>query len=165
MKVIENQAQKVHSMRVIAVNVMEFEVDDGDDSYIVNLEDKNCLCNKWRITRIPRRHALACIVKRKLDFAPYVHEAYYVSSYAKTCAPTFHGMLGHRNMPGRPTKNKRKLEFDEGSDGKKKKKSFVERDFKQNKCGNYGGLDHYKKTCKNPPKSNEASTSTTPVKR
>ena len=43
MKVIENQAQKVHSMRVIAVNVMKFEV---DDSYIVNLEDKNCLCNK-----------------------------------------------------------------------------------------------------------------------
>ena len=45
-KVIENQAQKVHSMRVITVNVMEFEVDDDDDSYVVNLEDKNCLCNK-----------------------------------------------------------------------------------------------------------------------
>ena len=59
MKVIENQAQKVHSMRVIAVNVMEFEVDDGDDSYVVNLEDKICLCSKWRLTGIPCRHALA----------------------------------------------------------------------------------------------------------
>ncbi|XP_057520788.1 uncharacterized protein LOC130801045 [Amaranthus tricolor] len=152
MKFVENQAQNVHSMRDIAVNVMEFKVDEG----------------------------MHCVVKRKLDFAPYVHEAYYVSTYAKTYAPTFHGMPGHRhwptsqldkplpppfrNMPGRPTKNKRKSEFDEGRDGKKKK-NFVERDFKQNKCGNCGGLDHYKKTCKNPPKSNEASTSAAPVKR
>ena len=52
--------------------------------------------------------------------------------------------LPFRNMPGRPTKNKRKPEFDEGRDGKKNK-NFVERDFKQNKCGN----GHYKKTCKN----------------
>ena len=123
MKVIENQAQKVHSMRVIAVNVMKFKVDNGNDSYVVNLEDKNCLCNRWRLTGIPCRHALACIVKRKLDFAPYVHEAYYVSTYAKTYAPTFHGMPGHRhwptsqldkplppsfrNMPGKHTKNKK----------------------------------------------------------
>ena len=98
-KVIENQAQKFHSMRVIAVNVMEFEVDDGDDSYLVNLEEKDCLFNKWRLTGIPRRHTLACIVKRKLDFAPYVHEAYYVSTYLKTYAPTFHGMSGHRHWP------------------------------------------------------------------
>ncbi|XP_057540692.1 uncharacterized protein LOC130818544 isoform X1 [Amaranthus tricolor] len=69
-----------------------------------------------------------------------------------------------RNMPERPTKNKRKPEFVEGRDGMKKNKNFVERDFKQNKCGNCGGLDHYKKTCKNPSKSNEASTSAAPVK-
>ena len=69
-----------------------------------------------------------------------------------------------RNMPGRPTKNKQKPEFDEGRDGKKKK-NFVERDFKQNKCGNCGGLGHYKKTCRNTTKSNEASTSAAPVKR
>ena len=43
-------------------------------------------------------------------------------------------------------KNKRKPEFDEGRDGKKKNKNFVERDFKQNKCGNCGELGHYKKT-------------------
>ncbi|CAO2815955.1 unnamed protein product [Amaranthus hypochondriacus] len=86
MKVIEDEAQKVHSMRVIVVNVMEFEVDDGDDSYVVNIEDKNCLCNKWRFTGIPCRRVLACTVKRKLDFAPYVHEAYYVSTYANLCS-------------------------------------------------------------------------------
>ena len=55
------------------------------------------------------------------------------------------------------------FEFDEGRDGKKK--NFVERDFKQNKCGNCGGLGDYKKTCKNLAKLNEASTSATPVKR
>ena len=76
--------------------------------------------------------------QRKLDFAPYVHEAYYVSTYAKTYALTFHGVPGHkhwsasqldkhlpphfRNMPERVTKNKRKPMFDEGRDGKKKNK-------------------------------------------
>ena len=59
-------------------------------------------------------------------------------------------LLPFRNMPGRPTKNKRKPEFDEGRDGKKKSKNFVERDFKQYKCGNCRGFDHYKKTYKNP---------------
>ena len=68
-------------------------------------------------------------------------------------------------MPGRPTKNKWKPKFDEGRDRKKKKKNFVERDFKQNKCRNYGELGHYKKNCKNPTKSNEASTSATPLER
>ena len=67
-KVIENQAQKFHSMRVIAVNVMEFEVDDGDDSYVVNLEDKNCLCNKWRLTGTPCRHALCS--EKEIRFCP-----------------------------------------------------------------------------------------------
>ena len=70
-----------------------------------------------------------------------------------------------RNMPGRPIKNKRKPKFDEGRDGMKKNKNFVERDFKQNKCENCGELGHYKKTCKNPAKSNETSTSAAPVKR
>ena len=86
-----------------------------------------------------------------------------MSTYAKTYAPTFHGMPSHRhwptsqfhkplpppfrNMLGRPTKNKQKLEFDEGRDAKnkkkkkkKKKKKFVERHSSKTSVRNVEGL-------------------------
>ena len=42
---------------------------------------------------------MACIVKRKLDFSPYVHKAYYVGTNAKTYCSTFHGMPSHKHWP------------------------------------------------------------------
>ena len=36
--------------------------------------------------------------EKDIGFAPYVHEAYYVISYAKPYAPTFHGMPGHKKQ-------------------------------------------------------------------
>ncbi|XP_057529748.1 uncharacterized protein LOC130808285 [Amaranthus tricolor] len=140
-------------------------MDEDDETYVVNLQTMKCTCYKWNLLGIPCTHAMACNSRRKLDFVPYVKEAYYVSTYVRTCSPIFHGMPGHkqwtssklarplpppfRNMPGRPSKKKRKPEADEGRDGKKKKESLVSRG-KKNKCANCGNFGHYKKTCKNP---------------
>ena len=106
---------------------------------------------------------MACIVIRKLDASEFVHEAYLVQTYAKTYAPKFYGMPGHkmwptttlakplsppfRKMPGRRKMRKRKEETDEGKGGKKPVTAV--REFKQRRCGNCGDLGHYKKGCKN----------------
>ena len=164
-KMIQNLSRNVMGLRVIPVDVYEFEVDEDDETYVVNLQTMKCTCYKWNLLGIPCTHAMACISRRKLDFVPYVKEAYYVSTYVRTCSPIFHGMPGHkqwtssklarplpppfRNMPGRPSKKKRKPEADKGRDGKKKKEGLVSRG-KKNKCANCGNFGHYKKTCKNP---------------
>ena len=165
-KMIESNAKNIYGLRVIPVDVFEFEVDDDEESYVVNLTNKTCHCGSWTLIGIPCKHAMACIVLRKLDANGFVHEAYHIETYAKTYGPKFHGMPGHkmwptttlakplpppfRKMPGRPNKRKRKKEADEGKGGKKP--TCAVREFKQRRCGNCGNVGHNKKRCKNPPK-------------
>lgn len=46
--------------------MFELEVDDGEESYVVNLTNKNCDCGRWNLIGIPCKHAMASIVNRKL---------------------------------------------------------------------------------------------------
>ncbi|XP_057515640.1 uncharacterized protein LOC130797170 [Amaranthus tricolor] len=162
-KIIEKNAKEIYGLRVIPVDVYEFEVDDIEDCYVVNLANRTCHCGSWQLIGIPCKHAVACIVLRKLDAKDFVHEAYLIETYRKTYSPKFYGMPGHkmwptttlakllpppyRKMPGRPNKRKRKKEVGEGKGGKK---AITE--FKQRRCGNCGEVGHYKKGCKNQPK-------------
>ena len=57
------------------MDVYEFEVDDIEDFYLVNLANRTCHCGSWDLIGIPCKHAVACIVLRKLDAKDFVHEA------------------------------------------------------------------------------------------
>ncbi|XP_057523892.1 uncharacterized protein LOC130803708 [Amaranthus tricolor] len=165
-KIIEKNAKEIYGLRVIPVDVYEFEVDDIEDCYVENLANRTCHCGSWDLIGIPCKHAVACIVLRKLDAKDFVHEAYLVETYRKTYSLKFYGMPGHkmwptttlakplpppyRKMPGRPNKRKRKKEVGEGKGGKKAACAIKE--FKQRRCGNCGEVGHYKKGCKNQPK-------------
>ena len=98
-KMIEKNAKDIYGLRVIPVDVLDFEVDDDDESYVVDLTNKTCHCGSWKLIGIPYKHAMACIVLRKLDANQFVHEAYHVETYAKTHGPKFHGMPGHKCGP------------------------------------------------------------------
>lgn len=76
-KLIEKNAKDIYGLRVIPVDVFEFEVDDDEASYIVNLTNKTCHCGSWTLLGIPCKHAMACIVLRKLEAHQFVHEAYH----------------------------------------------------------------------------------------
>ncbi|XP_021747874.1 uncharacterized protein LOC110713735 [Chenopodium quinoa] len=118
--------QQVSNMRVTQADLMEFEVDDLEDTYVVNLQTKACSCNRLTLMGIPCWHALACIQLRRLDIEQFIHPAYHVETYTKTYAPTFKAMPGHqkwevtpyprplppahRNLLGRPSSKKRKKE-------------------------------------------------------
>ncbi|XP_021856243.2 uncharacterized protein [Spinacia oleracea] len=163
-KMIDRASDEVSKCDVTQADVHEFEVDhiSTGESYVVNLVEKRCGCYRWELMGIPCYHALACIVKQRLNVEDFVHQAYHVSTYARTYAPAFHPMPGKhqwptvnlaqplpppfRKMPGRPKGNKRIKEKGEGEE-----RELVIRTKKANKCGNCGGTGHFKKTCKNPP--------------
>ncbi|XP_021773380.1 uncharacterized protein LOC110737328 [Chenopodium quinoa] len=142
------------------VDLHEFEVDNEDDTYVVNSQTKECGCFRWSLLGIPCWHALACIVKRRLLYEEFVHPTYHVSTYIAAYAPIFKVMPGfrqwevqplakplpphYREMPRRPSKKKRVKE-----PGKDKERELVKREKKNNKCSNCDGLRHYKTKCQN----------------
>lgn len=158
-KMIENGLLKVSSMGVNQADLYEFEVDDENDTYAVNLQSKVCGCFRWSLLGIPCWHALACIVKRRLPHEEFVHPAYHVSTYAATYAPIFRAMPGYKQwdvqplpqplpppyriMPRRHSKKRRVKEV-----GEDKEKQLVKRAKRSNKCSNCGGLGHYNKVPK-----------------
>lgn len=163
-KMIHNGLLQVSKMKINQAGLHEFEVDDDGDTFVVNLKNKVCGCYRWSLMGIPCWHALACIVKRRLQYEEFVHVAYHVSTYAATYSPAFKAMPGHtqwdttpqphplpppyRKMPGRPSKRKRVKE-----PGEDKEKKLVKRAKKNNRCSRCGGLGHYKPKCQNVPLS------------
>ncbi|KAL2922162.1 Interferon type B [Bienertia sinuspersici] len=57
---------QVFNMIVSQANLYEFEVDDIEDTFVVNLKSKVCSCSRWTLMGIPFRHALACIQNRRI---------------------------------------------------------------------------------------------------
>lgn len=77
-------------------DLIEFEVDDLEDTYVVNLENKACSCNRWTLMGIPCWHGLACIQLRRLDIENFIHPTYHVETYTKEYAPSLKAMPGHQ---------------------------------------------------------------------
>ncbi|XP_021773254.1 uncharacterized protein LOC110737189 [Chenopodium quinoa] len=162
LKMVHKGLQQVSSMRVSQADLMGFEVDDSEDTYVVNLETKACSCNRWTLMGFPCWHTLACIQLRRLDIENFIHPAYHVETYTKAYAPTFKAMSVHQQwevtpyprplphvhkiLPGKPSSKKRKNEA-----GEDKERKNVKREKVQNKCSNCGGLGHYKNKCPSPP--------------
>ncbi|XP_021726825.1 uncharacterized protein LOC110693949 [Chenopodium quinoa] len=148
LKMVHRGLQQVSNMRVSQADLMEFEVDDSGDTYVVNLENKACSCNRWTLMGIPCWHALACIQLRRLDIENFIHPAYHVETYTKWEVTPYPRPLppAHRNLPGRPSHKKRKKEA-----GEDKERKNVKREKVQNKCSNCGGLGHYKNKYPSPP--------------
>ena len=62
----------------------KFEVKNGLQSFIVDLEKRICTCRKWDITGIPCYHAILCIFFNREAAEKYTNDCYKVSTY-KAC--------------------------------------------------------------------------------
>uniref|UniRef100_A0A803KM68 SWIM-type domain-containing protein n=1 Tax=Chenopodium quinoa TaxID=63459 RepID=A0A803KM68_CHEQI len=102
LKMVHKGLQQVSSMRVSQADLMGFEVDDSEDTYVVNLETKACSCNRWTLMGFPCWHTLACIQLRRLDIENFIHPAYHVETYTKAYAPTFKAMSVHQQWEVTP---------------------------------------------------------------
>ena len=117
------------------VGRMKFEVKNGPESFIVDLEEKKCSCRKWDIVSIPCCHAISYIFFNREDAEKYVNACYkrttYIDCYELIIEPingqNMWGPSGlppvqppiKRGPPGRP-KKKRALEPDEPRSHRKK---------------------------------------------
>ena len=62
----------------------KFEVKNGLQNFIVDLEKRTCTCRKWDITGIPCCHAISCIFFNREATEKYTNDCYKVSTY-KAC--------------------------------------------------------------------------------
>ena len=54
----------------------KFEVKNGQESFIVNLEEKKCSCRKWDIIGIPCCHSISYIFFNRKDAEKHVNACY-----------------------------------------------------------------------------------------
>lgn len=161
LRMIERGLKEATQLRLRQADVYEFEVDDEEYTFVVDLEEHSCTCGRWKLMGIPCWHALACIQVRRLNYEDYVHKAYYVDTYKASYAPRVKAMPGHqqwvhtdypkpspppyRVMPGRPSNNKRRKEVGEDQERQEAKKAK-----RQQHCLRCGAVGHYQKKCNKP---------------
>ena len=75
----------------------QLEVKSGLQSFIVDMEKRNCSCRKWNTTDIPCAHAISCIFFDRQDDEQYVHKCFHVSIY-KACYEPVIAPINGQNM-------------------------------------------------------------------
>nr|POF21006.1 hypothetical protein CFP56_59200 [Quercus suber] len=135
----------------------KFEVKNGLQSFIVDLEKRTCTCRKWDITGIPCCHAISCIFFNREAAEKYTNDCYKVSTYKACYEPIIDPINGQnmwtptglppvqppikRRPPGRP-KKKRAREPNEPRRGHSKGLGIAKR------CKSCGKIGHNKRSCK-----------------
>ena len=75
----------------------QFEVENGLQSFTVDIEKKHCSCRKWDTTGMPCAHAISCIFFNRQEAEQYVHRCFHVSIY-KTCYEPVIAPINGQNM-------------------------------------------------------------------
>ena len=146
--------ESAQHMKVSPIAVYQFEVHDGKQNGIVDLENRTCSCREFDLDQIPCAHALAAIKYRGLHYttftSPYYSTAYLLSAYSGEIHP-----VGHqgdwlvpadvantivlppvaRRPPGRP---------------KKQRIPSIGEEVVRRRCRNCWRHGHNSQTCKNP---------------
>ena len=52
----------------------KFQVSDGEDSLVFDLNGRTCSCNAWELSKIPSNHSISAIGFMKLDPMLFVNE-------------------------------------------------------------------------------------------
>ncbi|XP_075109204.1 uncharacterized protein LOC142180993 [Nicotiana tabacum] len=159
-KELEDNSTLSQKLRVRASTDHIHTVLDGVKRYIVCLENKKCSCGQFHLDELPCAHALATLRHRNETYENYCSPYYTRKSLLLTYEMPVNPLpdegkwdvpqhildevvkppAGDKRQPGRPHKERYKT-FDEI----KSKKYKVS-------CGNCGGEEHNKRTCKNAPK-------------
>ncbi|KAK4422947.1 hypothetical protein Salat_1877300, partial [Sesamum alatum] len=151
--------EEAKNCRLLTASEFEFQVNDKNIPYVVNLQERTCDCRVWDVSGIPCKHVALAIEHKRNNIELYTDPSFHKSMYMKAYSQKIHGIPDStfwpssnvyptsilppsiKRMPGRPKKHKRR-EVGEGS-GVRKPSAL-----KCSKCGHTG---HNKRTCGGPP--------------
>ncbi|XP_043721114.1 uncharacterized protein LOC122668641 [Telopea speciosissima] len=135
----------------------EFEVQDGLNSYVVNLRNKSCECGVWVATRLPCKHVGLTSNWTRVGVLDYCHSYLNTKRNLMANGEMIHPLSDVKHLPdtallppilkrsiGRLSKN-RKREADEPPKQDNKRKSSS---IRCDRCKEYG---HNRRTCKGGP--------------
>ncbi|GKU94372.1 hypothetical protein SLEP1_g7874 [Rubroshorea leprosula] len=92
---IEQHRAAMSGCYMLPKALVEYEIKERNDSFLVNVCDHTCTCRVWQLNGIPCRHAMLSIQHREENFEDYVHPRYkrqaYINTY-KHCIIPLDGM-------------------------------------------------------------------------
>ncbi|GKV38096.1 hypothetical protein SLEP1_g46042 [Rubroshorea leprosula] len=92
---IEEHRAAMSRCYMLSRALVEYEIKERNDSFVVNVRDHTCTCRVWQLNGIPCRHAMLAIQHREENFEDYVHPCYkrqaYINTY-KHCIIPLDGM-------------------------------------------------------------------------
>ncbi|KAL0323663.1 UNVERIFIED_CONTAM: hypothetical protein Scaly_2333400 [Sesamum calycinum] len=155
LNLVKEESRKCH---LLVAGDYEFEVQDENINYIVNLRERTCNCRVWDISGIPCRHAALGISHRKEDLDSYCDSRFFKENYMKAYKYSIHPVPDQtfwphgvdvtptllppiiKRMPGRPKKSRRK---EQGEEPNAIRRSNMV------KCKVCNELGHNRRTCPN----------------
>ncbi|KAL3725982.1 hypothetical protein ACJRO7_030946 [Eucalyptus globulus] len=153
-----------------------FEVEVNDDTFMVDLNNKTCICRQWDILGIPCNHAISCINFMKCNLNDFVADCFKKTVYEgcyQFALPTLNGKKmwpatseepllppPFRKLPGRPKKDRKRSNGEKKKDEKSKRvrkprvtntdPTKISKSGITMKCSNCHGTGHNKATCPQP---------------
>ncbi|KAL4563609.1 hypothetical protein LXL04_027654 [Taraxacum kok-saghyz] len=96
---LEKFKLKQRFWQVYASGYEQFEVKNGYDGYVVNLNNRTCGCRAWQLTGIPCVHGVAAISYLNRNHEEYVAEWFTTAMFAKSYMYTIKPLNGSEMWP------------------------------------------------------------------
>ena len=143
----------------------------GDHTHGVNLLQRSCTCQKWKLYKIPCSHVIAVCIRYQRDAEQYIDPCYSVDALFRSYAPIFPALKDRLSWPdpeetrrvlpnprlirakGRPVSTRIRNEMDEG--GNRPRTTPWKEGGRKVQCGLCDQEGHNRRTC---PKRNEVPT-------
>ena len=170
-----------HRVTRLSVQQQSYQVDTphnpgsaghGDHTHGVNLLQRSCTCQKWKLYKIPCSHVIAVCIRYQHDAEQYIDPCYSVDALFQSYAPVFPALKDRLSWPdpeetrrvlsnprlirekGRPVSTRIRNEMDKG--GRRPRTTPWKEGGRKVQCGLCDQEGHNRRTC---PKRNEVPTS------
>ncbi|KAK9174920.1 hypothetical protein WN944_026924 [Citrus x changshan-huyou] len=84
---------------VIPTSDALYEVETGQESYIVNLDEHTCSCGLWQIRGLPCKYEMPCIAHIRATYKKYVALCFLKDAYLRCYAGIIHPLADKSKWP------------------------------------------------------------------
>ncbi|KAL3513846.1 hypothetical protein ACH5RR_026563 [Cinchona calisaya] len=98
-KKLNEIANECRKCTLLFANGNEFQVNECNVSYIVNINERTYNCKVWNLTRIPCKHAVAILINKRVDLESYCEYSLTNDFYFKAYNAVIHPILDVQFWP------------------------------------------------------------------